>query len=151
MVLKLSEVRLLLYSRLNINQSLASLTIGMALVRKARLSVQRVDERTWGIIKMLAEKGGWDEMNFGKKANSADTGKLNKSEKGGKAKARKNIREEEEEVTEEDAKFESAGAARKSTTARRKQSQTSEGNLKRKAKEQDGVNTGTQRSTRAKK
>jgi len=39
---------------------------GMALLRKARLSVQRVDERTWDMVEMLAGKGGWDNMEFGK-------------------------------------------------------------------------------------
>ncbi|THH13287.1 hypothetical protein EW146_g6920, partial [Bondarzewia mesenterica] len=34
---------------------------GMALVNRGRLSVQRVEEDAWGVIEMLAEKGGWDE------------------------------------------------------------------------------------------
>jgi hypothetical protein len=35
--------------------------IGMALVTRGRLSVQRVTEASWGVISMLAEKGGWNE------------------------------------------------------------------------------------------
>ena len=33
----------------------------MALVTRGRLSVQRVEEDTWGVIELLADKGGWDE------------------------------------------------------------------------------------------
>ncbi|KAI0772587.1 PUA-like domain-containing protein [Irpex lacteus] len=33
----------------------------MALVTRGRLSVQRVEEAAWGIIELLAEKGGWDD------------------------------------------------------------------------------------------
>ncbi|TFY56772.1 hypothetical protein EVJ58_g7435 [Rhodofomes roseus] len=32
----------------------------MALVTRGRLSVQRVEEKTWDVILQLAEKGGWD-------------------------------------------------------------------------------------------
>lgn len=33
----------------------------MALINRGRLSVQPVEEKTWDVIRMLAEKGGWDE------------------------------------------------------------------------------------------
>lgn len=33
----------------------------MALVSRGRLSVQKVEEKTWDIIQQLGEKGGWDE------------------------------------------------------------------------------------------
>lgn len=33
----------------------------MALVTRGRLSVQRVEEDTWGVIELLADKGGWDD------------------------------------------------------------------------------------------
>ncbi|TRM67495.1 PUA-like domain-containing protein [Schizophyllum amplum] len=40
---------------------------GMALITRGRLSVQRVEEDTWRIMRDLAEKGGWDEQAIGKK------------------------------------------------------------------------------------
>jgi hypothetical protein len=38
----------------------------MALVRRGRLSVQRVDKDAWDALVLLAERGGWEELNFGK-------------------------------------------------------------------------------------
>lgn len=43
----------------------------MPLVTRGRLSVQRVSQECWGIIQMMSEKGGWEEMTFGKKKTSA--------------------------------------------------------------------------------
>ncbi|KAG2369740.1 PUA-like domain-containing protein [Suillus spraguei] len=42
----------------------------MPLVTRGRLSVQRVSQESWGIIQMMSEKGGWEEMTFGKKKPS---------------------------------------------------------------------------------
>ncbi|KAG2156342.1 DUF55-domain-containing protein [Suillus clintonianus] len=42
----------------------------MPLVTRGRLSVQRVSQECWGIIQMMSEKGGWEEMAFGKKKSS---------------------------------------------------------------------------------
>jgi len=39
----------------------------MPLVTRGRLSVQRVPEECWGIIEMMAEKGGWENIAFTKK------------------------------------------------------------------------------------
>ncbi|KAI0082550.1 DUF55-domain-containing protein [Panus rudis PR-1116 ss-1] len=36
----------------------------MALVNRGRLSVQRVEENAWKTMQLLAENGGWDDMNF---------------------------------------------------------------------------------------
>ncbi|CCM03358.1 uncharacterized protein FIBRA_05487 [Fibroporia radiculosa] len=36
----------------------------MALVTRGRLSVQRVEEKTWDVVSMLAEKGGWNEVDI---------------------------------------------------------------------------------------
>ncbi|ETW83793.1 hypothetical protein HETIRDRAFT_242824, partial [Heterobasidion irregulare TC 32-1] len=33
---------------------------GMALVTRGRLSVQRVEEREWDVVRALAERGGWE-------------------------------------------------------------------------------------------
>lgn len=38
----------------------------MALVSRGRLSVQRVNEEAWGVIELMADKGGWDNIDFGK-------------------------------------------------------------------------------------
>lgn len=42
----------------------------MPLVTRGRLSVQRVSQECWGTIQMMSEKGGWEEMTFGKKKPS---------------------------------------------------------------------------------
>jgi hypothetical protein len=36
----------------------------MALVSRGRLSVQRVEENAWDAVVLLAERGGWDGLNF---------------------------------------------------------------------------------------
>ena len=38
----------------------------MALVNRGRLSVQRIDEDAWEIIQNMAERGGWEDMEYGK-------------------------------------------------------------------------------------
>jgi len=45
----------------------------MPLVTRGRLSVQRVSQECWGIIQIMSEKGGWEEMTFGKKKPSTST------------------------------------------------------------------------------
>ncbi|KAG2155071.1 DUF55-domain-containing protein [Suillus bovinus] len=45
----------------------------MPLVTRGRLSVQRVSKECWEIIQMMSEKGGWEEMSFGKKKSSTST------------------------------------------------------------------------------
>ncbi|KAG1783020.1 DUF55-domain-containing protein [Suillus placidus] len=42
----------------------------MPLVTRGRLSVQRVSQECWEVIQMMSEKGGWEEMTFGKKKPS---------------------------------------------------------------------------------
>ena len=37
----------------------------MDLVRRGRLSVQRVQPEAWEVIKQMAEKGGWEEETKG--------------------------------------------------------------------------------------
>ncbi|KAL4257359.1 DUF55-domain-containing protein [Pleurotus pulmonarius] len=48
---------------------------GMDLVTRGRLSVQRVSEEAWNTIQLLAERGGWDDLNLKaspqKKSNKA--------------------------------------------------------------------------------
>lgn len=38
--------------------------LGMDLVTRGRLSVQRVDEKAWDAILLLAEKGGWEKLDL---------------------------------------------------------------------------------------
>lgn len=77
---------------------------GMVLVKKGRLSVQRVEEETWGIIEMMAEKGGWDEADL-KKSKTKVKGKTEgagKKTKKGKGRKKLDEDEEEEDDSQED-------------------------------------------------
>src|SRR5258706_15305679 len=48
----------------------------MDLVRRGRLSVQRVNKDAWDTIALFAESGGWEELNFKiKKPTAAGKGK----------------------------------------------------------------------------
>ncbi|KAF8645792.1 hypothetical protein AX16_007573 [Volvariella volvacea WC 439] len=51
----------------------------MDLVTRGRLSVQRVDEAAWNVIKLLAEQGGWEETDFSstKKSRSKKAADVN--------------------------------------------------------------------------
>ena len=50
----------------------------MALVNSGRLSVQPVSEDAWAVIVMMAEKGGWDEINFAKSKAKTTKNKASK-------------------------------------------------------------------------
>ena len=45
----------------------------MDLVTRGRLSVQRVDEKAWEAITLLAAKGGWDDLDLKLKKGRTDT------------------------------------------------------------------------------
>ena len=45
----------------------------MDLVTRGRLSVQRVDEKAWEAITLLAAKGGWDDLDLKPKKGKTDT------------------------------------------------------------------------------
>jgi hypothetical protein len=115
----------------------------MALVNSGRLSVQPVNEEAWGVIEMMAEKGGWDGMNIDKrkaktvKAND-ESKKATKGRATGKGK-RKDRKEEEEDhdVTNDD----SGNSAINSSTAGRK----------RKVSDGGEAANNRRRSTRARK
>ena len=47
----------------------------MDLVRRGRLSVQRVNRDAWDTIELLAEKGGWEELDLKTKKPTAGKGK----------------------------------------------------------------------------
>jgi len=74
----------------------------MALVTRGRLSVQRVDEKTWGVIQQMADKGGWDADTVTRakvKARPAPAGKSRKT----RSTASKTQQAHEDEDEEEDA------------------------------------------------
>jgi hypothetical protein len=71
----------------------------MALVTRGRLSVQRVTEASWGVISMLAEKGGWNEGTV-KRTGSEIEGKKGKR---GKKRRRRSTTEEDENANGEGA------------------------------------------------
>lgn len=50
------------------SQSRNDTAAGMALVGRARLSVQPVEPEAWQVVMALTERGGWDEATFGKKS-----------------------------------------------------------------------------------
>ena len=57
--------------------------LGMDLVTRGRLSVQRVTEDAWDTVASMSEKGGWEEMNM-KSKKVASAGKSKAKETGGK-------------------------------------------------------------------
>lgn len=59
----------------------------MALVNRGRLSVQRVNDEAWSIVEMMADKGGWDDMNFGKGKVKTSSAKALKTIRGKKVEA----------------------------------------------------------------
>ena len=65
----------------------------MDLVTRGRLSVQRVGEDAWAAIELMAENGGWEELNVTPKKKGpklkGSTSNLDKSEKGEKPSATK--------------------------------------------------------------
>ncbi|KAH9927299.1 PUA-like domain-containing protein [Fomitopsis serialis] len=70
----------------------------MALVTRGRLSVQRVDEKTWDVIQQMADKGGWDADTVTRskaKARPAPAGKNRKTKS--TARRSRQAREDEDE------------------------------------------------------
>jgi len=121
----------------------------MALVTRGRLSVQRVDEKTWGVIETLAEKGGWEEAGTGAKTGRATKAKKPQPRIATKAK-RKRAKEDDEDSADSEARdLDEPDGEQKSTTAQRASGR------KRKARdvEMEGEVTeaGIRRSTRSRK
>jgi hypothetical protein len=60
----------------------------MDLVTRGRLSVQRVGEDAWAAIELMAENGGWEELDMKPKKKGVklkgSTSNVDKSEKGAK-------------------------------------------------------------------
>jgi hypothetical protein len=68
----------------------------MVLVRKSRLSVQVVEEETWGVIEEMAEKGGWDEADLKKEKAKAKRRVAEESFKDDKVNSKSKKRRKEE-------------------------------------------------------
>ncbi|KII94592.1 hypothetical protein PLICRDRAFT_33393 [Plicaturopsis crispa FD-325 SS-3] len=85
---------------------------GMALVNRGHLSVQRVEEDAWNVVQQLAEKGGWDDMNFGKTKGKAAAKKMTK--KADKETESKSKGKNDEEADEPEAAA-AGGRKRKAT------------------------------------
>lgn len=79
----------------------AVLRIGMALVTRGRLSVQRVDEVTWKVVEKLAERGGWVEA-AAKAGKGKTAAKLESKAKGRPKAQRKKASEDASEEPEDD-------------------------------------------------
>jgi len=116
----------------------------MALVSRGRLSVQRVNEEAWSIIELMADKGGWDDINFGKgKQKSAKgEGVPKKTRESGRGKGK-----QKDEDGEADAGVEEGGSqeANAKTVAGRKRKTTE------KDTDEDGDSPPRRRSTRTRK
>ncbi|KAF8843116.1 DUF55-domain-containing protein [Paxillus ammoniavirescens] len=78
----------------------------MPLVTRGRLSVQRVSEGGWGIIEMMAEKGGWENIAFTKKksTNARQSAEKTKTVAARKVRKKKaSVREDDDEHFRGDA------------------------------------------------
>jgi hypothetical protein len=100
----------------------------MDLVRKGRLSVQRVDEPAWNAISLLTKEGGWEEMNLKPKKGSskkAAKGTIAKST-GGRGRGIKGRKKDEDEENEKDEEEDGDGeeelekSVSKTTTGRKR-------------------------------
>jgi len=110
-------------------------------VTRGRLSVQRVGEGAWNAISLLAEKGGWEEMDLrskksakrvsssaGKAKGSSQTPKVKPpaTERKGKTQT-KYVERDKNEDDEEAEETEDEEPARKYTTSKLKRKATDEG------------------------
>ncbi|OBZ70242.1 Thymocyte nuclear protein 1, partial [Grifola frondosa] len=108
---------------------------GMALVSRGRLSVQKVEEKTWGVIEKLAERGGWEDTNKPK-------GKIDRKVVGEK-KVRENADKADPELNQGGGNVEEGEVKSTSGVAGRKR--------KARVLEPDALATGLRRSTRSRK
>ena len=79
----------------------------MDLVTRGRLSVQRVGEDAWAAIELMAENGGWEELNMkpkkkGVKLKKGSTSNVDKSESGKVNPSEKDQTLESEDITKDD-------------------------------------------------
>ncbi|KAF5388071.1 hypothetical protein D9615_000765 [Tricholomella constricta] len=120
----------------------------MDLVKKGRLSVQRVEETAWNAIVALAEEGGWEDMDLKvkKKKSPSKAGPVKLKKKVGNKRA-KEEEEEEKEVISEDCDHQEEEEDSAAEGAKTK------GGRKRKAKDEDNedYSVAPRRSTRRKR
>lgn len=94
--------------------------IEMDLVRKGRLSVQRVHENAWNAISLLTKEGGWEDMDLKpKKGPPKKAAKPAKSpaKRGRGAKGKTMDDEEESEEDDSDRELEKSTSKRKRKAA----------------------------------
>ena len=104
--------------------------LGMPLVTRGRLSVQRVSQAEWDAINLLADTGGWDDLDVKKLGSSASKaasaskakpavskGKAAAGPKRGKGKKRQ-LGEDVEEEPEGDEESGVTGPAKSKATAK---------------------------------
>ncbi|KAF8076807.1 DUF55-domain-containing protein [Lyophyllum atratum] len=119
----------------------------MDLVKKGRLSVQRVDEKAWAAIVALAEKGGWEEMDLksgkGKKSSKTTPAKPKAKAVSRQAKGKtKGEQADESDDLEEEEEDEDATETPKPKRGRKR---------KAKDEEDEEYSTAPRRSTRSKR
>ena len=83
----------------------------MDLVTRGRLSVQRVGEDAWAAIELMAENGGWEELDMKPKKKKdvklkGSTSNVDKSEKGEKASSTTKLGKEKDRTHENEGKSE---------------------------------------------
>ena len=110
----------------------------MALVNRGRLSVQPVEETTYGIMQLLADRGGWEDMNTKPTAKRSSDKPAAKKQATRKSKGKKSGADIDEETSDTN---EAEPSIVKSKGRKRKATET----------EEDTDNTrATRRSTRLK-
>ncbi|GBE80113.1 PUA-like domain-containing protein [Sparassis latifolia] len=122
----------------------------MALVTRGRLSVQRVEEDTWGVIEELAAKGGWTEEDA---TASKKKGKKTGTAQGQRSRRKATKSEEDRDEVDTGSSVvagDMEGSSKDKASANEEQPTT----RKRKAKfveEYEASDTTVRRSTRARK
>lgn len=117
----------------------------MDLVTRGRLSVQRVDEGAWAAINLLAEKGGWEELDLRPlkktgKPKEAGSAAPKPKKKPARTPKRKNRSEDEPEAeSSEEQEIPEEGAVQTSVKANK---------AKRKLETSEEDRAGLRRSTR---
>ncbi|KAK7696146.1 hypothetical protein QCA50_000797 [Cerrena zonata] len=113
----------------------------MALINRGRLSVQPVEETAWGTMEMLADRGGWDDMNTKPTAKRKNEKATTKKPPTRKPKAKKSSSDDEAKAEETDSEGKQPVVSAKPRGSKRKVAET----------EDDTDNTrATRRSTRLK-
>lgn len=121
----------------------------MALVTRGRLSVQRVEEKTYNVLMQMGERGGWDESGPTKPGKAAAAGKKPVKKKGRK---RTVAKEDEDEDQSDDGDEDAAEETRKNASEDTIPEQKNRGK-KRKAAEadEDECSKPSRRSARTKR